>query len=353
MSAKLMGEVWSLDLPQHEKLVALALADHGEDDGSQIFPSVARLAWKTGYTERRVQQILRSLEEKGLIEPVAHAQGGRGHAAEYQMYTERVKRNAPFSAKGEIRERVKSTAQRVKSSAERVKSSAERVKSTAIKGEAGFTPTIIDSSVQPSVQPSGVAAAANAAPPAPPVEQDVKPAGSPKPSKPDKPAPPPKPAPKTPTRRTATGQIQRTPEQHALCEELIDGLQEVTGMLRQTNRSALYTAGWTLVNLLDAGITPSKAHIVKAFGQTDPGSGQWWWYRDDQRVKIDVGKGRDAPMPKPLQVAEMYTVSLRPPLAVVDPPMGASNRKPRVIIGETLAEIRQRRAAQAAQEGRG
>ena len=199
-------------------------------------------------------------------------------------------------------------------------------------------------------QEQEMAATADAAPPAPPVEASVKPVPA---AKPDKPAPPPKPAPKTPTRRTATGQIQRTPEQHALCEELIDGLQEVTGMLRQTNRSALYTAGWTLVNLLDAGITPSKAHIVKAFGQTDPGPGQWWWYRDDQRVKIDVGKGRDAPMPKPLQVAEMYTVSLRPPLAVVDPPMGASNRKPRVIIGETLAEIRQRRAAQAAQEGRG
>lgn len=185
-----------------------------------------------------------------------------------------------------------------------------------------------------------MAATADAAPPAPPVEASVKPVPA---AKPDKPAPPPKPAPKTPTRRTATGQIQRTPEQHALCEELIDGLQEVTGMLRQTNRSALYTAGWTLVNLLDAGITPSKAHIVKAFGQTDPGPGQWWWYRDDQRVKIDVGKGRDAPMPKPLQVAEMYTVSLRPPLAVV-PASGTNARaapwSAQAKADETAANIR-------------
>lgn len=97
-------------------------------------------------------------------------------------------------------------------------------------------------------------------------------------------------------------------------------------MLRQTNRSALYTAGWTLVNLLDAGITPSKEHIIKAFGQTDPGPGHWWWYRDDQRVKIDRDRGRDDPMPKPHQVVEMYTVSLRPVLSVVGLPPAKATR---------------------------
>ena len=265
MSAKLMGEVWSLDLPQHEKLVALALADHGEDDGSQIFPSVARLAWKTGYTERRVQQILRSLEEKGLIEPVAHAQGGRGHAAEYQMYTERVKRNAPFSAKGEIRERVKSTAQRVKSSAERVKSSAERVKSTAIKGEAGFTPTIIDSSLQPSVQPSGVAAAAGAAPPAPVAE---------------KPSPP-----VVPSRPKKAGR-QETPEETAYYAACVPALAEVCQVdLRVPGEWARCKK--PLQALYHATVRPTPALIRQHYGTAGG-----YWYASDFR-----GKKGEAPEP--------------------------------------------------------
>ena len=78
MSIKVMTQVWELDLPRSEKLIALALADHGDDDGAHIYPSVARIAWKTGYSERQVQDILRALEARGLIRVVAYPNGGRG-----------------------------------------------------------------------------------------------------------------------------------------------------------------------------------------------------------------------------------------------------------------------------------
>lgn len=96
MSGKLVGQVYDLDLPHNEQSIMLALADHGHDDGSHIRPSVGYLAWKTGYTERQVQTILRRLESKGLIEPVAYATGGRGKATEYQMHIERGAKKAPY-----------------------------------------------------------------------------------------------------------------------------------------------------------------------------------------------------------------------------------------------------------------
>ena len=80
MSALLMGLVWSIELAPPEQAVMLALADHGKDDGTDIYPSVELLAWKTGKTVRQIQRILRSLENKRLIVAVAFAGGGRGHA---------------------------------------------------------------------------------------------------------------------------------------------------------------------------------------------------------------------------------------------------------------------------------
>lgn len=113
MSGKLVGQVYDLDLPHNEQSIMLALADHGHDDGSHIHPSVSYLAWKTGYTDRQVQTILRRLEAKGLIEPVAYATGGRGKATEYQMHIERGVKKSPYvPPKGEVSKRVKSGAQK-------------------------------------------------------------------------------------------------------------------------------------------------------------------------------------------------------------------------------------------------
>lgn len=67
VSAKIMGRVWDLDLARPQQTVLLALADHADHEGGNVFPSVALVAWKTGYSYRQVQRILRTLEDDELI----------------------------------------------------------------------------------------------------------------------------------------------------------------------------------------------------------------------------------------------------------------------------------------------
>ena len=68
MSVTVMNSVWEWDLPSNEKIVLLAYADHAAHDGSSVFPSISRIAEKTGYGERWVQLITRKLEAMGLLE---------------------------------------------------------------------------------------------------------------------------------------------------------------------------------------------------------------------------------------------------------------------------------------------
>lgn len=76
MSVKIMGLVWDLDLPANEKFVLLAYADHANHDGSNIFPAVDSIARKCSYSDREVQRITHSLEEKGFL--VSDGQGPHG-----------------------------------------------------------------------------------------------------------------------------------------------------------------------------------------------------------------------------------------------------------------------------------
>jgi hypothetical protein len=66
-------------------LLALALADYANDDGTSIFPSVGTLAKKTRRGARTVQRNLRHLESRGIIETVRYKRGGRGKAREYRI----------------------------------------------------------------------------------------------------------------------------------------------------------------------------------------------------------------------------------------------------------------------------
>lgn len=67
MSIKLMSAVWERsDISSTQKLVMLALADWANDDGL-CWPSIDRLAQKTGMAGRSVQRIIRDLEQVGLV----------------------------------------------------------------------------------------------------------------------------------------------------------------------------------------------------------------------------------------------------------------------------------------------
>lgn len=61
-----MAQVWELDLPQNEKFVLLAFADFADDDG-RCYPSIRRIAWKTGYDARQIKRLLSNLRSKGLL----------------------------------------------------------------------------------------------------------------------------------------------------------------------------------------------------------------------------------------------------------------------------------------------
>lgn len=87
MSVRVMAKVWELDLPQPLKLLALALADSGNDDGENIYPSKAYLAWKVGAHPKTIQRQLAELEARGIVEVVSH----RGHKLKSGQWTKMLK----------------------------------------------------------------------------------------------------------------------------------------------------------------------------------------------------------------------------------------------------------------------
>lgn len=68
-----------------EMLLALALADHSNDQGTGIYPSIASLADKTRQSVRAVQYQLRGMEKSGWLELVNSGNGGRNQRREYRI----------------------------------------------------------------------------------------------------------------------------------------------------------------------------------------------------------------------------------------------------------------------------
>lgn len=66
MSVKVMTLAWSLDLPDSQKIVLLALADCANDEG-HCWPSMASLARKCSKGERTVQGVIKQLVEAGHV----------------------------------------------------------------------------------------------------------------------------------------------------------------------------------------------------------------------------------------------------------------------------------------------
>ncbi len=63
MSVKAMALAWELDLKPAKKYILLAYVDHADHNGSNIYPSIGLVAWKTGYTVRQVQLVAKELVE--------------------------------------------------------------------------------------------------------------------------------------------------------------------------------------------------------------------------------------------------------------------------------------------------
>lgn len=119
-----------------EMLLALALADHAHDDGTHIFPSIARLADKTRQSERSVQYQLRRMEASGWLMLVNAGIGGRrsgfgegGRTRQYRINPDWIKgaEIAPFG-KG------------AKKASEGCKTTQERVQNGVEKGATAIAP---------------------------------------------------------------------------------------------------------------------------------------------------------------------------------------------------------------------
>jgi Helix-turn-helix domain len=85
VSVRVQTYVWQLDLPPSHKLVAIALADHCHDDGSEARPSQALLARKTGLEERSVRRILHALVEAGVIRLQRQATAHRANCYTFNL----------------------------------------------------------------------------------------------------------------------------------------------------------------------------------------------------------------------------------------------------------------------------
>ena len=89
MSIEVMTLVFYADparLTSTEKLVLLAMADHGNDEGRHVYPSVRKLALKTSLSERGVQNVLSKLRSEGILAIVTESNGSR--ANEYEIDVE-------------------------------------------------------------------------------------------------------------------------------------------------------------------------------------------------------------------------------------------------------------------------
>jgi hypothetical protein len=98
MSATIMGQVWDLALPTNEQAVLLAMADHADHSGGNVFPSTALIAWKIGRSKSTVRRVRQKLERRGILVLVEAKQGCVKH---YQIDLTKGPQKPPYVPSGE------------------------------------------------------------------------------------------------------------------------------------------------------------------------------------------------------------------------------------------------------------
>lgn len=87
-----MGWVWDSTLEDAAAAaVLLYLANCGDDDGMNSFPSVKRIAIRARYSERTVKRVIAQLAMDGWISIVERG-GGKGHTSAYEINVEKLQR---------------------------------------------------------------------------------------------------------------------------------------------------------------------------------------------------------------------------------------------------------------------
>jgi len=77
VSLEAMRSAWDVpDLTPPQRLVALCLGDHADRNGRSCFPSLARIAERTGLSRRTIQRAVDALEAVGFVERRLRSAGG-------------------------------------------------------------------------------------------------------------------------------------------------------------------------------------------------------------------------------------------------------------------------------------
>ncbi|MEM6495194.1 MAG: hypothetical protein AAF709_00560 [Pseudomonadota bacterium] len=77
MSIKVMSMIWEIKFPcVQAKMIALKMADCGNDEGTQIFPSVASVQLATGCSKSTVKKYLKQFDDIGLLRITEREAGG-------------------------------------------------------------------------------------------------------------------------------------------------------------------------------------------------------------------------------------------------------------------------------------
>jgi len=154
MSVRIMSMVFESRGPEStEKLVLLALADHANDDGLSIYPSVERVANKTALSERTVQLTIKKLVEETHLLQLVRAGGGRYTTNEYRILVKNLQ--SLISVRGEADSPLFNG--RGESGAVKGESASQKGESGALKGEVDSPEsslTIIESPENLRVAPS-------------------------------------------------------------------------------------------------------------------------------------------------------------------------------------------------------
>src|SRR5688572_7160064 len=87
MSWKLAMAVFESALPPRLKPTAALLALFADDTGHRIYPSVGRLAWLIGKSERAISSDLSELVSRGVLVALTPRTGGRRRTTEYKLQT--------------------------------------------------------------------------------------------------------------------------------------------------------------------------------------------------------------------------------------------------------------------------
>ena len=93
MSVKMMSAVYDSDLEKSVKAIALAYADHADDDGGSIYPATSRVSWKTGYSERQVRRATAQLKKMGVLKKAGTMESG---VILYRMIAAKLPQRPPY-----------------------------------------------------------------------------------------------------------------------------------------------------------------------------------------------------------------------------------------------------------------